>query len=205
MSERINKARYWWAVLYPENMKPDWADKLGDIVQVPYAYCVHSRDKDTKSEHRKDHVHLILAFSNTTTYKHALSVFSLLSADGKKAVNTCEAVVNVRNTYNYLIHDTDSCRKAKKELYSSSERITGNNFDIGAYEQLSLADRNAICKELCLAIVENNFTNFTDFFNFVVAAYEDSNYFDVLKSYSGLFERLCKGNYQKMQSSLQNR
>ena len=197
MAERINKARYWWAVLYPENMLSDWQDRIGDIVQLPYAYCIHSMDKDSKSEHRKDHVHLILAFPNTTTYSHALKVFSLLSAESKTAVNKCEAVVNVRNTYDYLIHDTDSCRKAKKELYSQADRVVGNNFDIGAYEQLSLADKNEICKELCSAIVDNGFTNFTDFFVFVLSAYEDSNFFDCVKTYSGLFERLCKGNYQK--------
>lgn len=205
MSERINKARYWWAVLYPENMRSDWADKLGDIVQLPFAYCLHTKDRDTQSEHRKDHIHLILAFPNTTTYTHALKVFGLLSAEGKKAVNKCEAVVNIRNTYNYLIHDTDACRKAKKELYSAEERITGNNFDIGAYEQIGLAERNDICKELCNAIVDNGFTNFVDFYSFVLASYEDSNYFDVLKTYSGLFERLCKGNYHKWQERLQER
>lgn len=77
---RINKARYWWAVLYPENMVPDWESRIGDIVQVPYAYAAHTLDKDSKSEHRKDHVHLILVFGNTTTYKHAMEVFNLLSA-----------------------------------------------------------------------------------------------------------------------------
>jgi hypothetical protein len=39
----------------------------------------------------------------------------------------------------------------------------------------------------------------------VLASYEDSNYFDVLKTYSGLFERLCKGNYHKWQERLQER
>lgn len=29
---RINKARYWTAVLYPENMVKDWELLIGDIV-----------------------------------------------------------------------------------------------------------------------------------------------------------------------------
>ena len=150
MSERINKARYWQAVMYPENMVEGWQDRIADIVQVPFAYCVHSEavsythldvykrqhseDTDEKSEHRKDHIHLIIVFPNTTTYKHAMSVFGLL---GDKALNTCEACVNIRHCYDYLIHDTESCRKAGKHEYDPSERITGNNFDIGAYEQIS--------------------------------------------------------------------
>ena len=51
----VNKARYWWAVLYPENMVEGWEDKIDDLLQVPFGYCVQSADTDSKSEHRKDH------------------------------------------------------------------------------------------------------------------------------------------------------
>lgn len=194
---QINKARFWTGVLYPENMRADWQYDIGDIVQVPFAYCCHTQDRDSQSEHRKDHVHLILAFPNTTTYNHAMKVFSLLSAEGKTALNTVQAIVSIRNMYDYLIHDTDTCRKKGKELYSPHERITGNNFDIGAFEQLGIVERNEMCRELCNVIIEQQFTNFADFYVFVVSHYEDGNYFDILKSHSGLFERLTKANYQR--------
>ena len=83
---KIAKARYWWAVLYQENMRPDWRETIDDLLQLPYAYCEHTADKDSKSEHRKDHVHIIVAKSNTTSYKHIMEVFNLLSAPGKKAL-----------------------------------------------------------------------------------------------------------------------
>lgn len=194
---KIDKARFWTGVLYQENMRENWEVKIGDIVQLPYAYCEHTQDKDTKSEHRKDHVHLILAFPNTTTYNHAKKVFDLLSADGKKALNKVEAVINIRSIYDYLIHDTDACRKEGKELYPVENRITGNNFDIGAYEQLGAAEKNEMTKELCMDITREGFTNFTDFFVYVMGKYEDTNYFEIVKTYSGLFERLTRGNYQK--------
>lgn len=145
---KIDKARFWTGVLYPENMREDWKEVIGDTLQYPYAYCQHFQDKDSKSEHRKDHVHLIVAFPNTTTYKHALNVMDLLSAEGKKAINKCEAVVGIRNVYDYLIHDTEDCRKKGKEQYDPSERITGNNFDIGAYEQLGTAEKNEMFLEM---------------------------------------------------------
>lgn len=194
---KIDKARFWTGVLYPENMREDWEIQIGDIVQYPYAYCKHTQDKDSKSEHRKDHVHIVLAFPNTTTYKHAMSVFSLLSAEGKKALNTVEAVIGIRNVYDYLIHDTETCRKQGKELYSPEARITGNNFDIGAYEQLSTAEKNEIFLELGNAIRNNGFTNYMDFYEFVVDTYEDMNYVEVMRAYSGHFERMTRGNYQK--------
>lgn len=194
---KIDKARFWTGVLYPENMREDWKEVIGDTLQYPYAYCQHSQDKDSKSEHRKDHVHLIVAFPNTTTYKHALNVMDLLSAEGKKAINKCEAVVGIRNVYDYLIHDTEDCRKKGKEQYDPSERITGNNFDIGAYEQLGTAEKNEMFLEMGQAIREHGFTNYMDFYEFVVDTYEDMNYIEVMRCYSGHFERMTRGNYQR--------
>lgn len=196
---KIDKARFWTAVLYPENMREDWEIAIGDIVQYPYAYCKHTHDKDSKSEHRKDHVHIILAFPNTTTYKHAMSVFSLLSAEGRKALNKVEAVIGIRNVYDYLIHDTDACKKQGKEQYDPSERITGNNFDIGAYEQLGTTEKNAMFLEMGEAIRDNGFTNYMDFYEYVVDTYEDMNYIEVMRMYSAHFERLTRGNHHKME------
>lgn len=195
----INKARYWNGVLYPENMIDNWEQEIGDIVQVPYAYCVHDADLTGKEEERKIHVHLILAFPNTTTYSHALNVFNLLSKPGYKAINTCQAVVSIRGSYDYLIHDTETAKKQNKKQYDPSLRITGNNFDIGAYEQLGIAERNDLCNQLCNIIISEKFTNFVDFYEYCLVNLfnEDSNYFEIVKSYSGLFERLTKGNFQK--------
>lgn len=196
---KIEKARFWTGVLYPENMREDWELNIGDVIQYPYAYCKHTRDRDSKSEHRKDHVHLIIAFPNTTTYKHALDVMSLLSAEGKKAINKCEAVIGIRNVYDYLIHDTETCRNQGKEQYDPAERITGNNFDIGAYEQLSTAEKNEMFLELSNAINDRSIFNYMDFYEYVVNTYEDMSYVEVMRCYSGHFQRMCDGNYQRLQ------
>ena len=103
----ISKARFWATVLYPENMIDDWENKIDEILQIPYCYIIHDMDKDIKSEHRKTHVHLMLVFSNTTTQKHALAVANQLSKEGKKAASTIQAVIGIRNVYDYFIHDTD--------------------------------------------------------------------------------------------------
>ena len=194
----ISKAKFWAGVVYPENMVEGWQEKIGDILQLPYCYILHDKDKDTKSEHRKNHVHLMLAFPNTTTQKHALNVMNMLSEEGKTACSTAQAVIGVRNMYDYFIHDTDSSRKMGKELYDKSERITGNGFDIGSYEQLGVAEKLDMKRELCDLIIEKRFINYMDFFEYVLVNYEDSNYFDIITSNSGLFERLTKGNFQRM-------
>ena len=41
----INKARNWWAVLYPENMIDGWEDKIYRLLQVPFEYIIHDKDE----------------------------------------------------------------------------------------------------------------------------------------------------------------
>ena len=193
MAERINKARYWLGVLYPENMVDGWQDSVGDILQVPYAYCIHDADHNIDGEDRKTHVHFIIAFTNTTTYKHALEVFKLL---GEKSLNKCEAAVNIRHAYDYLIHDTETCRKQKKYLYPAESRITWNNFDIGAYEQISQEEKNEILRAMLDFLSDNQIKDLTTFY----IAYEplrEAQVFDVYKSYGGLLEKHCKANFHR--------
>lgn len=193
------KNKFWVGVCYQENMVEGWEEKINDLLELPFAYCVHTLDRDTKSEHRKDHVHIIIAFNNTTTKNWANSVFNRLSASGKKCCPGCQAVIWIRNKYDYLIHDTEGARKAGKELYPESARITGNGFDIGLYEQVSQQDKEEAFKELSTMIVQSQIENYADFFMIVLECsdYQEPKYMDTLRSYSSHFERLCKGIYLK--------
>lgn len=180
------KARYWVGVLYTENMLPDWQDTIGDVLQLPFAYCIHNKDHVIESEeHRPDHVHIIIAMPNTTTYKHAFSIYEELSAPGRIAVNKIERVKNIRHMYDYIIHNTETCRKQGKHLYDVSERILGNNFDIGSYEQISQEEKAHMRNELSRYILSEEFTNFTDFYCAVISNF-DEVYEDIIGSYSGL-------------------
>ena len=49
--------------------------------------------------------------------------------------------------------------------------------------------------ELCDDIIEQDFRNFRDFYLFV-RENKDKEYREIIKSNSGLLERLIKGNYQ---------
>lgn len=196
----INKSRMWCGIGYPENMIETWEDDIGDIYQLPYAYCIHDKDKEKDGSPRKIHVHIILVWNNPTTHKHALTVFNQLSRDGSIAFSTCEAVIGARNQYEYLIHNTENAIKKNKYLYPVENRITGNNFDIGIYEQLSVKEKDEITKELCDLIIDNNIMNFRNFYILVRDNLSD-DHFRVFKSNSGLFERLIKGNYHDNSTS----
>lgn len=198
MSNTNEKARYWVGVCYPENMIDDWQDKIAEKLQVPFCYCLHDKDHlagGKSDDERKVHAHIIIVFNNTTTYNNALNTLMSLSKDGCKCLNKVEVVRNIRNQYEYLIHNTEDSKKKKKYAYPANERITGNNFDIGSYEQLSSTDKNKMAMEICQLIRDNEIHNFIDLFELV--SNMGLEYFDILKSYSGLFDRMCNGVYQK--------
>lgn len=196
-----NKAKYWVGVCYPENMRPDWKDTIGDILQLPYAYCLHDKDKiDPKAEleeDRKDHVHIITVFGNTTTYNFALQAFNSLSKEGAVCCPSCEAIRNIKNQYEYIIHNTEDSKKKGKYPYPPSERICGNNFDIGAYIQVSADEKTKIVKEIAQICKDLKITNFSDLNDYILDNL-DSTYFDVFLTHSGYFERLTRGRYQKL-------
>ena len=45
---KIDKARFWTGVLYPENMREDWKEVIGDTLQYPYAYCQHFKTRTAR-------------------------------------------------------------------------------------------------------------------------------------------------------------
>ena len=198
------KARYWSGICYPENMVKDWKESIGDILEIPYCYCIHDRCKDKEGNTRKEHVHIMLVFSNTTTKNHAIEVFNRLSAGSIACCPAIQQVISPRHMYNYLIHDTDDCKKKQKVLYYESERICGNNFDIGAYEQISAAEKDDMIDELCLYIIEKKVTNFSDFY-LQVSKLFNREYRVLIKSHSGLFERLIKGVYHKEEDEIKKK
>jgi hypothetical protein len=194
------KNKYWCAVLYPENMVDNWQEEIDHLIQVPYAYCVHDKDKDANGDKRKTHIHLIYVFPNTTTYNHALTTVQKL---GKKAVNTCEPIIGIRHYYDYLIHATEKAKKDKHQ-YDPSERIEGNNFDIGAYEQLTAADKIARSQEIADLIAAEDIYNFFDLY-LIVMDKLGKDYYEILMTQSGFFERLCRGLFHKQSYEAQKK
>lgn len=190
------KARIWETICYPENMVECWQDEIEDLLQIPFAYALHDLDHDSKSDHRKDHIHLILVFNNTTTKKYSIEVSNRLSKPGYQCCTTSQAVVGIRKAYDYLIHDTDNCRKQGKYQYPKEARITGNNFDIGSLEQLSQDDKDRMVEEMADMIHDQEITNFDDF-RMAIKKNFDFQYVRLIKSYSGYFERIIKGVFHK--------
>ena len=208
MSVSFGKNRQWSAILYNENMKPDWKDQIENLVQLPFAYCVHDKGLQLEDgDHRKVHTHLILVWPAPTTFKHACEVFNRLSAEGKRCFSTIEPVYNARRIYDYLIHDTEDCRKKGKYAFSPEERITGNLYDIGAYAQVSMTEKNEAFDKLTEMIFEYDIQNYADFIECSRIKFSDEWELmrEVIRGYSGYFDRLVKGVYLRGVSEMQEK
>lgn len=206
MAEAYGKNRQWTAVLYNENMREDWELEMDNLLQLPYAYCVHDKGLEIeKKERRKIHTHVVLVFPAPTTYKHAMEVFGRLNAPGKSAFNTCEPVYSARHIYDYLIHDTEDCRKKGKYLFPQEQRKTGNNYDIGSYEQVSQQDKNEMFDKLTDMVLAYEITNYADFIvrSRIDYGQEQELVRDVIRAWSGYFDRLIKGVYLRGAAEVQ--
>lgn len=200
------KNRQWCAILYNENMRPDWQDQIENLVQLPFCYCVHDKGLQLENgDHRKVHTHLILVWPAPTTFKHAAEVFGRLSAGYNSCFSTIEPVYNARRMYDYLIHDTDDCRKKGKYAFSPSERVTGNLYDIGAYSQVSMTEKNEAFDKLTDMVFAYEVQNYADFILRTREQFADEWDLmrDVIRGYSGYFDRLIKGVYLRGAAEMQ--
>lgn len=106
-------------------MVSGWEDIISQVIQLPACYIIHNKDVNNDNEGRKTHVHLMVVWRNNTTYKAALGLFNRLSKVGsvsdtnRSPIKCCpfvEQVLNVRQLYDYFIHDTEDARK-KESFY----------------------------------------------------------------------------------------
>lgn len=196
--DKGKKAKYWNVIVYPENLNFECMEDASDEIGIPFAYCVHDKDKDGHDGDRKTHVHVMAAFSNTTTAKHVYEMFSSLSKPGRKCCLPPKPCGDVRHSYEYLIHDTENARKKGKHQYGVEERICCNGFDIGLYEQISQEEKDRMAKELCDFALQFGFENMAAYYR----AFEKSEwfkedhetYFCVLKTVNAMIDRICRGN-----------
>lgn len=179
--------------MWPESMRSDWKDCIAEELEIPFAYCIHDKDVDKVGAIRKEHVHILVAFNNTTTYNHALRLFQRLGV-----CDTVKNVISVRNMYDYLIHDTDDARKKGKFQYLVEERILGNHFDIGSYEQLSLERKKEIKKEIINLIDGMNFQDFWELTQYIYNC-EDDDLIDTFESNQGFFNNVVKGRFNNLE------
>lgn len=184
------KARYWNFVMYPESMIDDWEDEIEDLLEYPFAYVIHDKDTDSEGAIRKTHVHILMAFPNTTTYKHALEMAQRLGV-----CNYVEKTGNIRRMFDYLIHATDKAKKDGKYQYDPSARVLGNDFDIGAFEQIGVAEKERILFEIKSIIRAGVVKDFYELDEYIDTVIQDTNYAEVFRVHQAFLYNLMRSKY----------
>ena len=74
-----------------------------------------------------------------------------------------------------------------------SERITGNGFDIGNYEQISTAEKQHMLKELTWFIMSEGYETINEFTQPALARFGEQ-YWEIMVSYSAFLVKYLNGN-----------
>lgn len=193
--------RYWQGIFYPENMIPTWRDAIGSMCSLPLEAILHDKDLNKDGTRRKEHIHVIIAWNNTTGALSAFKTFSnlgmSLSANGVNtfALNTLEAVQNIGNAHNYMRHATDDAQKKCKHLYAEEELLSFNNFDIGLFEQLGVVEEEQIKTQIEAMILEGRIKNYLKL-KLMVRQLKDTRYIKVLEKNIYEFSTLTRSMWQ---------
>lgn len=89
------KCRNWVAVIYQENLYPNWLATLESMCISAFVSPLHGGD----NEDVKPHYHIVLMYDGPTTYDNALQDFNALGR-----VKICKLVRSLVGTARYLCH-----------------------------------------------------------------------------------------------------
>lgn len=110
--------RTFWIVSYlPPSVIRSLLTNLDGLTH--YAFCTHDRDVTSDGELKKLHTHLLLYFDERVSSSYIAFWFHTLEI---KIISR----TNVANEWNYLLHDSNNCRKEKKFPYPVEDRISDN-------------------------------------------------------------------------------
>jgi len=107
----------WWSGNCYHREQLDAMTNSSDVRS--YAYILHDKCKNDNCENLKPHFHFLLQFTQTQRG----SWFKSFSSEDMGIV-FIEPTRSPIDAFNYLIHDTEKCKKENKYLYDASERIS---------------------------------------------------------------------------------
>lgn len=145
------KARYWWFVLYPESAPEDWVEQ---ITKTGLPFCIsplHDKDKNADLEFKKEHVHVILAYANPTTYRNVVrTITEPLNQPHPQYISA------LKGAFRYLTH-ADNPEKAQYDLKDIKRY---NGFLESDFFSQTTSDEDKIYDEIEDIIIKNSIFEF---------------------------------------------
>lgn len=157
-----HKARYWWAIVYPESAPENWRDKLNDMLITWVASPLHDKDLNEDGSFKKPHYHVIILFDNTYTYSYASGIFSEINAVFPDLASKV-IIKKISSAIKYLYHENSKEKASydKDNLTFSEDFVIERYEDQPTHEQLKEQDRKLLI-EILDYIEENNVTELND-------------------------------------------
>ena len=154
------RTRTWTAIVYPESAPENWRDILGDELVQSIISPLHDKDVEPTGEKKKPHYHVVISFSNPTTYELAKEVFEKIGAVVPPE-KECR-VKDFRQMARYLCH----LDQPNKYQYDPAEVVTFGAID---YAELimSAADQDEIVDEMLDFIDAHKIVSFSRFSRYV--------------------------------------
>ena len=153
----VEKAKYWAFVAYPDSLPENWQEILISTGLPCVVSPLHDADINADDTQKKPHYHIIMCFSNTTTYTNAKKITDSLNATIPKAVK------NIKGYYRYLTHQ-DNPEKAQ---YSEVDIITLNGFNKLDYFDITRNEILSIKRQVKAFIVEHNINEYCDLLDYL--------------------------------------
>lgn len=172
------KKRYWAFVLYPESAPADWEEQLQKLGVTCAVSPLHDKDLNANNEIKKEHYHIILAYSGPTTFSNV----KRLTVDTLNGTIP-QPLEHIKGYYRYLTHK-DNPEKAQ---YAESDIRSINGFNIFDYIEVSGLEKTRLKVAILDDIMKNDIKEYADLCLFY--AYDDLTRFEIVSCNTIFFNR----------------
>ena len=135
------KARNWLTVLYPESLRDDFKDIIGDWHVPAFLSPLHDRDREKDGKPKKPHYHLMMMFKGDKSYSQMCELVAGLVRVGHAEPKVCH---DMRGSARYWCHMDDP----DKAQYSPEDVTAFAGADYQEVTELP-TDRERYVREMC--------------------------------------------------------
>lgn len=152
------KGRNWAFVVYPESLPTGWLEIL-EQTGLPFAISpLHDKDFNPTGEVKKPHYHVIVSYSNTTTYNNVkTNVCDLVNATIPIKLE------GMKGMYRYHIH----LDNPEKYQYDDRDRQFLNCFDVSSVTELTSIEIDKLKFQIQDIVDNNNIFEYSELMTFL--------------------------------------
>lgn len=172
MSEKKAKdtrTRNWTIVLYPESAPSNWREYMDDLHIEWVESPLHNLDTNATGEIKKEHLHIMLMFSQVKSYEQVREITDALNCPSPQKCHNAKAMVR------YMAH-MDNPEKAQ---YPPEKIIGHGGVDIAELLKPSSSERYSLIREMIEFIKANELTEFQDLMDYA-AGFRYDDWFPLL-------------------------